>query len=46
MNGAKKGENEREFKIPNGISLDTNDNVYVADRENHRIQIFDSGATL
>lgn len=38
----QKGDKEGEFNIPHGITLDDNDNVYVADRENHRIQIFDS----
>ena len=38
----KKGDNEGEFNIPHGISLDDNGNVYVADRENNRIQEFDS----
>jgi peptidylamidoglycolate lyase len=38
----KKGGKESEFNIPHGISLDSNGNVYVADRENSRVQIFDS----
>ena len=38
----KKGNKESQFNIPHGISLDSNENVYVADRENNRIQIFDS----
>ena len=38
----KKGDKEGEFNIPHGISLDSNGNVYVADRENNRIQVFDS----
>ena len=38
----KKGNKEGEFDIPHGISLDSNGNVYVADRENNRIQVFDS----
>jgi hypothetical protein len=33
----KKGE----LKIPHEISLDSNGNVYVADRENNRIQVLD-----
>jgi peptidylamidoglycolate lyase len=37
----KKGNRKGEFNIPHGISLDRNGNVYVADRENNRIQIFD-----
>lgn len=38
----KKGDKESEFNIPHGVSLDDNGNVYVADRENNRVQIFDS----
>lgn len=37
----KKGNNEGEFNIPHGITLDNAGNVYVADRENNRIQVFD-----
>ncbi|MFO1022653.1 MAG: peptidyl-alpha-hydroxyglycine alpha-amidating lyase family protein [Planctomycetales bacterium] len=29
-----------QFKIPHGIALDAQDRVYVADRENSRIQVF------
>jgi peptidylamidoglycolate lyase len=38
----KKGDKENEFNIPHGISLDSNGNVYIADRENNRIQVFDT----
>jgi peptidylamidoglycolate lyase len=38
----KKGSKESEFNIPHGICLDSGGNVYVADRENNRIQVFDS----
>ena len=38
----KKGNAEGEFNIPHAISLDQNGNVYVADRENKRVQVFDS----
>jgi peptidylamidoglycolate lyase len=37
----KKGNKESEFNIPHGISLDSNENIYVADRENNRIQVFE-----
>ena len=37
----KKGNGPGEFNIPHGISLDAQGNVYVADRENNRVQIFD-----
>lgn len=38
----RSGDGAAEFNIPHAIDLDDNDNVYVADRENHRIQVFDS----
>lgn len=37
----KKGDSKSEFNIPHGIALDENENVYVADRENNRVQVFD-----
>ena len=37
-----KGDKEGEFNIPHAIDLDKYGNVYVADRENNRIQKFDS----
>ena len=37
----KKGDGEGEFNIPHAIDLDAHGNVYVADRENNRIQVFD-----
>ena len=36
------GNENGEFIIPHGIDLDNQGNVYVADRENNRIQKFDS----
>jgi peptidylamidoglycolate lyase len=36
-----KGSKESEFNIPHGITLDKNGNVFVADRENSSIQVFD-----
>ncbi len=38
----EKGNNPGAFDIPHAIELDDKGNVYVADRENRRIQIFDS----
>ena len=38
----KKGDKPGEFNIPHGIDLDAQGNVYVADRENNRIQKFDA----
>ena len=36
------GDKIGEFDIPHGITIDNNDNVYVADRQNNRIQVFSS----
>lgn len=36
------GNKQAQFNIPHGIDLDNEGNVYVADRENNRIQKFDS----
>lgn len=38
----KKGDQPGEFNLPHGISLDAQGRVYVADRSNSRVQIFDS----
>lgn len=35
------GNNNGEFNQPRGIALDQTGNIYVADKNNHRIQIFD-----
>ncbi|MFN8354215.1 MAG: peptidyl-alpha-hydroxyglycine alpha-amidating lyase family protein [Spirosomataceae bacterium] len=37
-----KGTKTGAFHIPHGLALDAQNQVYVADRENNRIQVFDS----
>jgi DNA-binding beta-propeller fold protein YncE len=37
----KKGSGEGEFNLPHAVRLDSEEKVYVADRENKRIQVFD-----
>lgn len=37
----KKGTGQSEFDIPHAVCLDSHGNVFVADRENNRIQEFD-----
>ena len=36
----KKGKGEGEFDLPHAVRLDSKGQVYVADRENQRIQVF------
>jgi DNA-binding beta-propeller fold protein YncE len=38
----KKGTGEGEFNIPHAIVLDAKGRVYVGDRENNRVQVFDA----
>ena len=37
----RRGTGEGEFHTPHSIAIDTRGRVYVADRENYRIQVFD-----
>ena len=37
-----KGTGPGQFNIPHSIAIDLQDNVYVGDRTNHRIQVFDT----
>ena len=37
----ESGTNQGQFNIVHNIEVDSNGTVYVADRENHRIQVFD-----
>src|ERR1700723_2791711 len=37
----ERGKEHGQFNTPHSIATDANDNVYVADRGNHRIQVFD-----
>ena len=38
----KKGSQKGELHTPHALALDSDENVYVADRSNDRIQVFDS----
>ncbi len=43
----KRGKGKGEFNTPHAITLDNNGTIYVSDRANYRIQIFDNdGNTL
>lgn len=41
-----KGDQPGQFQIPHGVALDARGRVYVADRENLRLQIFDTTGTV
>jgi DNA-binding beta-propeller fold protein YncE len=38
-----KGAGDGEFNLPHAVRLDSKGRVYVGDRENNRIQVFDAG---
>ena len=38
----RKGSGEGELKWPSSISIDSNDLLHVAERDNHRVSIFTS----
>lgn len=42
----KKGNKPGEFNTPHGIDLDLQGNIYVADRDNNRIQKFDNNGNF
>jgi DNA-binding beta-propeller fold protein YncE len=42
MSWGEEGENPGQFALPHGVFVDKQNRVFVADRENHRIQIFTS----
>ena len=37
-----KGNEPGQFNLPHAIAIDRNDNIYVGDRSNRRIQVFDT----
>jgi DNA-binding beta-propeller fold protein YncE len=41
-----RGTGPGEFNTPHGIAIDAQNNVYIADRENNRIQVFDTNGTF
>jgi peptidylamidoglycolate lyase len=41
-----KGTLPNQFQTPHGVALDGRGRVYVADRENSRLQVFDTAGTL
>jgi len=45
-NWGSTGTNPGQFRVVHGIQIDAANNVYVADRDNRRIQVFDSNGTF
>ena len=46
MDWGEPGILTSQFNLPHGITLDDHGNVYVADRSNQRVQVFDSVGTF
>ncbi len=46
MSWGSSGIDPSQFVIPHNISIDKDDNLYVADRECHRVQVFDVNGKL
>lgn len=45
LSWGQPGDGPGQFRVPHGIAVDSTGTVYVADRENSRIQLFDSQGT-
>ena len=45
-NWGSTGTGDGQFRVVHGIQIDANNNVYVADRDNRRIQVFDTNGTF
>jgi sugar lactone lactonase YvrE len=41
-----KGTGPGQFNTPHSIAIDRDDNIYVGDRGNHRVQVFDTEGTF
>ena len=46
LSWGEPGIDPGQFMIPHNIAIDPQDNVYVADREAHRVQVFDAEGNL
>jgi len=46
LSWGEPGIDPGQFMIPHNIAIDPDDNVYVADREAHRVQVFDAEGGL
>ena len=46
MTWGTEGDGPGQFRLPHSIAVDSKDRVYVSDRENNRIQIFDTSGKL
>lgn len=46
MKWRSKGIGDGEFNGPAGLSIDRNDNIYVTDKNNKRIEVFTANVTF
>jgi len=46
MDWGSFGSNIGQFNLPHAMQIDRNDNIYVADRSNRRIQVFDTDGSF
>ncbi len=46
LSWGQPGDGPGEFRVPHGIAIDRAGTIYVADRENSRIQLFDTSGTF
>ena len=42
VNGGTTGSDDKQFNEPRGITVDNDDNIFVVDKGNNRIQMFSS----
>ncbi len=42
---ADKGTGDAEWVLPHKLAVDADENLYIVDRENHRVQVFDRNLT-
>lgn len=46
LSWGEPGGGQGQFRLPHGVWVDSSDRVWVADRENNRLQLFDSGGAF
>jgi streptogramin lyase len=46
LSWGEPGPGKGQFRLPHNIWIDNTDRIWIADRENHRVQIFDTNGTF